>query len=355
MEIAINGPVVDDAEAIVYDWFGLANVSPSKIKNAIEQAKTENDRTLELKINSGGGSVFAAKEIFAELKMFDGEVRGVIQSIAASAATLIGMGCSHLSMMTTAQFMIHNASNAQNGSHQDMERNAEFLKQVDETIANAYATKTGKDVKELVKMMDSTTWLNATDALELGFIDEILFEPEVSATNSVDFADENGVLPSNVIQKVRNELMKNGAFGAQKTSNSAQKPPKKAENGGEKMDLETLKNDFPDLYAQIQQDASNEAAEQERQRIMAIDELAMPGNEKLIETAKADASMTAEKVAIQMIKNQKEKGSNYLQNAKKDAEETEKVDPSEEEKKSKEEETEQNLMNDFNSYFKGVK
>lgn len=356
MEIAINGPIVDDSEAFIYDWFGMASVSPSKIKDAIAKAKAENDRTLDLKINSGGGSVFAASEIFTELKTFDGEVRGVIQSIAASAATVIGMGCSHLAMTPTGQFMIHNASNAQSGNHQDMQRNSDFLKQIDQTIANAYATKTGKETKDLIKMMDSTSWLTAQDALEHGFIDEVLFENEFSATNSVDFVDENGILPADVIAKVRNELMKKGARNDLKTSIPARKTPENKENGGKKMDLATLKNDFPDLYTQIQQGAANEAAENERQRIMAIDELAMPGNEKIIEAAKADASMTAEKVAIQLIKNQKETGFNYIKNAKKDAEETEKVDPSEEEeKKSEEEEGEQNLLNDFSAFFKGGK
>lgn len=348
MDIAINGPIVPDMDGFIYDWFGIPYTSPSQVISKIEEAKKTGDHVLNIKINSGGGSVYDAAQIYSELIEFDGQINAVIQSIAASAASFLAMAADNLKMTTLAQMMVHNAANREEGNHQDMTKNAEFLKKVDESISSAYALKTGKDQKELQKMMDNTTWMTAQDALEHGFIDEILLEKGKTPTNSVGNLEEMAPISPKIVEKVRNELMKN----INKQPQNSLKTPQNIENGGrKKMDLETLKNDYPDLFAQIQQNSAKEAVEAEQKRILAIDELAMPGNEELIAKAKADTSMTAADVAIQIVKNQKEMGANYLKNAKKDAEETEKVDPDttfeKEKKKQNEEEQTENLMAAF--------
>ena len=86
-------------------------------------------------------------------------------------------------------------------------------------------------------------------------------------------------------------------------------------NGGKSMDLQTLKNQNKDVYDQI----VNEATKNERERIKAIEDLAIPGNEDIINKAKFETGVTAEAVAMEIVKAQKEKGLNYLSNAQKDA------------------------------------
>ena len=87
---------------------------------------------------------------------------------------------------------------------------------------------------------------------------------------------------------------------------------------------EKLEQQYPELTAQIKQEAAaaaaKEAAEKERSRIAGIDALAMQGFEEIIAKAKADPTKDAGAVAQEMIRAQKQRGANYLTAAKKDAE-----------------------------------
>lgn len=87
---------------------------------------------------------------------------------------------------------------------------------------------------------------------------------------------------------------------------------------------EQLEQQYPELTAQIKQEAAaaaaSAAAEKERNRIAGIDALAMQGFEEIIAKAKADPTKDAGAVAQEMILAQKQSGANYLTAAKKDAE-----------------------------------
>ena len=71
--------------------------------------------------------------------------------------------------------MIHNPSTMAAGEKKDMEQAIAVLEEVKESILNAYAAKTGLSRNRLAKMMDAETWLNANEAMRLGFVDGILF------------------------------------------------------------------------------------------------------------------------------------------------------------------------------------
>lgn len=64
------------------------------------------------------------------------------------------------------------------GDHVDMEKAIDMLSEVKESIINAYEIKTGLPRKQLARMMDDTTWMNAKKAVELGFADSILTDAE---------------------------------------------------------------------------------------------------------------------------------------------------------------------------------
>jgi len=100
-----------------------------------------------------------------------------------------------------------------------------------------------------------------------------------------------------------------------------------------------IKKEFPDVTKDIIQEVSedikksafNEGVEagkkQERDRILAIESAALPGHEDLIEEAKKDGSITAEKLALKIISAEKNKASDYLANTKKAEEEIPKIEP----------------------------
>lgn len=172
MDIEIKGNIVDDDRIWIYEWLGMAATSPKKINKALSEA---NGQPVTVKINSPGGSVFSASEIYTSLKNYSGEVNIQILGLAASAASVIAMA-GKSSMSPTAQIMIHPVSTHASGTHQDMEHTAEVLRNADETVANAYVLKTGKTKEEILAMMDKETWLSAQKAKELGFVDEIMFD-----------------------------------------------------------------------------------------------------------------------------------------------------------------------------------
>lgn len=134
------------------------------------------DGDITLWVNSPGGNVFAAAEIYTMLRDYPGNVTVRIASIAASAASVVAMAGNTVQMSPTALLMIHDPSTIAMGNAKDMEKAITTLNEVKESIINAYAFKTGLTRNRISKLMSDETWLNAKKAVELGFADEILFE-----------------------------------------------------------------------------------------------------------------------------------------------------------------------------------
>ena len=170
MKKYLSGIVISDADRDVYDWFKIPSISPSLVRDFLNEAR-EKKEPIELVISSGGGNVIAGSEIYTELRTYEGEVTLRIV-YAASAASVIAMA-RHTVAEPTAMIMIHNSSTRSEGDYHEMEKTAETLKTVNSAMSNAYAEKTGMSRDEILDLMDKETWLDAQKALELGFIDEI--------------------------------------------------------------------------------------------------------------------------------------------------------------------------------------
>ena len=133
------------------------------------------DGDLTLWINSPGGNVFAAAEIYTMLKDYKGSITVKIDAIAASAASVVAMAGDTVQMSPVAMLMIHDPSTVAMGNTKDMEKAIEVLNEVKESIINAYAAKSGLSHARIANLMSNETWMNAKKAVELGFADEILF------------------------------------------------------------------------------------------------------------------------------------------------------------------------------------
>lgn len=313
MRIDIKGPIISDAEQWIYDLFRMPATSPSKVSNIIQNAIRNNVKELTVVINSGGGSVFYASEIYTELRKFAGNIKVEIVGVAASAASVIAMAGNTIAMTPTGMLMIHNATNWAHGDYRDMDHNSEFLQKVNKTIINAYTAKTGKSFDELKTMMDKESWMTAQEAKELGFIDEIMFENEVNAAANMNVPQlTGGVLPKEVVDRMRefiaNQEIEISAF------NSIEIPKNKEEGVKKNMDLQTLKNEHPELLKQIQNEAREEAIAEERKRIQEIEAIAVPGAEEIINKAKFETGATAGEVAMQILQNEEIRKSMTLQN-----------------------------------------
>ncbi|WMT19154.1 head maturation protease, ClpP-related [Parageobacillus toebii] len=180
VELRIEGDIVDDDEAWLYEWFGMPSTSPNAFKEELSQYK---GKDITVWIDSYGGSVFAAAGIYNALKEHDGKVTVKIDSKAMSSASVIAMAGDEVLMSPMAVMMIHNPLTTAYGNMHDLRKVADILDTVKESIVNAYALKTGRSRSKISQMMDDETWMSANVAVKEGFADGILYQdnnPEVS-------------------------------------------------------------------------------------------------------------------------------------------------------------------------------
>lgn len=318
MKIPIKGAIISDGDQWIYDWFGIPATSPNKVNKVIENAVRNNVSELTVEINSGGGLVSSASEIYTALKQFAGTVNVRIVGMAASAASVLAMAGTNIQMSPTGQLMIHNAATRAEGDYRDMDHTSDFLQKINQSIINAYVAKTGKTAEELKAMMDEETWMTAQEAKEAGFIDAIMFENEAQAVANADHPQlVNGMLPIEVINKVREQLANDQSQAP--VNNAVHQPENKDEGEGKIMNLETLKADHPDLYNQVFNLGKEEGVTNERTRIQEIEDIASPGNETIVNKAKFETGATAAETAMEIIKAQKERGAQMLSGLRDDA------------------------------------
>jgi ATP-dependent Clp protease protease subunit len=139
-------------------------------------------------INSPGGCVFAAAQIYNMLMEYNGPVTVKIDGIAASAASVIAMSGGEVHMSPVSMLMIHNPATVAVGDSEEMLRAKALLDEVKESIINAYELKTGLSRAKLSHFMDNETWMNAHKAVELGFADKIMFAADGHADAGQEFA-----------------------------------------------------------------------------------------------------------------------------------------------------------------------
>lgn len=167
--IEVKADIVDNDTGKFYDWIGWDAVYPGKVSTLLDGADE-----VEVNINSNGGDVFAASEIYTLLSQHSGRVTVNIQGLAASAASVIAMAGDVVHISPTAQIMIHKAWTIADGNADDMAHTSEFLDGIDDSIMNAYVAKTGLDKSELSNMMAKETWLTANQAVDYGFADDVM-------------------------------------------------------------------------------------------------------------------------------------------------------------------------------------
>lgn len=163
----LNGMISDET------WYG-DEVTPQLFKDELNAG----NGNITVWINSPGGDVFAAAQIYNMLRDYKGSVTVKIDGIAASAASVIAMAGDKVCVSPVAMMMIHNPATMAMGEAKDMQKAITMLNEVKESILNAYEFKTGLTRARLSHMMDDETWFNAKKAVELGFADKILFDSD---------------------------------------------------------------------------------------------------------------------------------------------------------------------------------
>ena len=206
MKISIRGPIVSSNQHRFYEWYGLEATSPKSVNDALIRG---NGEQAEVEINSGGGEIFAASEIYTALRNYKGGVHIRIVGLAASAASIIAMA-GESEMTPTGMMMIHNVQTSADGDYRQMEHTANVLRDANHAILSAYAAKTGRPEKEIAAMMDAETWVTAERAVELGLVDHVMDLGGGQKPLAADFY--SGMLSEDALRRAEN-LIKNQAAG----------------------------------------------------------------------------------------------------------------------------------------------
>ena len=165
--LVLNGEISDET------WYG-DEVTPALFAKELNAGSGN----ITVWINSPGGDVYAAAQIYNMLMEYKGDVTVKVDALAASAASVIAMAGTTVLMSPPSLMMIHNPITVAIGDSKEMQRAGEMLNEVKESIMNAYEIKTGMDRKRISHLMDAESWFNAKKAVELGFADGILHGKE---------------------------------------------------------------------------------------------------------------------------------------------------------------------------------
>lgn len=171
--LVLNGEISDET------WFG-DEVTPKQFKADLDKCQGD----IAVWINSPGGDVFAAAQIYNMLMDYPHNVTVKIDGLAASAASVIAMAGTEVLMSPVAMMMIHNPMTVAIGDSAEMQKAIAMLDEVKESIMNAYEIKTGLTRAKISHLMDAESWFNAKKAVELGFADKILFSDEAEETEN---------------------------------------------------------------------------------------------------------------------------------------------------------------------------
>lgn len=149
---------------------------------------------LNVRINSGGGDAFDGITMMNALRDHPHTVNGTVAGMAASAASIIAMGCDSLAMAPGSQLMIHRASVGVYGNAAELKSWIAELERMDTSIAELYQARAGGDLADWETAMADETWYTPKQAVAAGLADHIA-EPAAKAGNETDNRYHAGVGP----------------------------------------------------------------------------------------------------------------------------------------------------------------
>ena len=178
-------------------------ITPKQFKSELISGSGD----ITLWINSPGGDVFAASQIYNMLMDYKENVTVKIDGLAASAASVIAMAGTRVLMSPVSQIMVHNPMTVAIGNAEEMSKAIKMLSEIKEYIINEYELKTNLQRDEMSKMMDSECWMNTKKAVELGFADEIMYteKDQNSEKISNSYIFSRMAVTNKLIDKLKNK------------------------------------------------------------------------------------------------------------------------------------------------------
>lgn len=150
----------------------MGGIAPQQFIDALAQTTGP----VTLRFNSPGGSVFGAQAMVAAMRVHPHPITAQIDSLAASAASVIASEAAQTIMAPGAMLMIHKAWGMAIGNESDMRGTADLLAKIDGQIAESYARRSGGDAAAFLDLMAAETWFTAAEAVAAGLADSMVAE-----------------------------------------------------------------------------------------------------------------------------------------------------------------------------------
>ena len=159
-------------------------------------------KTINLHINSPGGSVFEGIAIYNMLKQNKAHVNVYVDGLAASIASVIAMSGDAIFMPSNSMLMIHNPWTMAVGNASELRKQADDLDKITESSIQTYLNQAGDKLDEetLRQLMDDETWLTAKEAVDYGLATEVIEANKAAASISKNFAQRYRHVPERLIQ-----------------------------------------------------------------------------------------------------------------------------------------------------------
>lgn len=178
-ELSLNGYIDDEV------WLG-DEITPDSLHSLLYGEDNAATDDVHIRLNSYGGSCNAATRMFDDLRAYPGSVKITISGTAASAATVMAMAADRLEMTPGSLFMIHDPSTVAYGNERDMDEAKAVLHACKESILNMYGSRVRVSRNDAADMMSATTWMDANEAFEKGFVDGITETTAKLPTDSME-------------------------------------------------------------------------------------------------------------------------------------------------------------------------
>lgn len=256
----VANQAADVADVYIYGEISRWSVNAKDFAGQLAELDA---KTLNVYINSPGGSVFDGLAIKSALTRHPATVNVVIDGLAASAASFIAQAGDTVTMMSNSQMMIHDASTYVDvfaypnsaelkGIIGELEKLAGFLDRQSDNVAQIYADAAGRrggesDAGVWRQLMLDETWYFADEAVAAGLADRVDGD-EGSTENAA--GDEAAALAGSFKYRCREDAPEPQAVKreapapapAAKAETAPENPPPAADALAAEMDLEKIRN-----------------------------------------------------------------------------------------------------------------
>jgi ATP-dependent protease ClpP protease subunit len=146
------------------------DITPEGVKQELEALGGDD---VIVKLNTPGGVVFQALEIYNTIISYAGKTTVIMGGLVASAGTLISQAFDERIAQDITSYMIHNVNTMTSGDAAKLKKEAEQLERLNKHMADIFASRTGKDVNEILELMEAETWYYGNEIVKIGFADKL--------------------------------------------------------------------------------------------------------------------------------------------------------------------------------------